>query len=50
MLLSYDKGDAYGDVYRYTRWVNVYFSAFSYDVVKRGITDFWNISVDLEEV
>lgn len=50
MLMSYDGGQAYGEVTAYTRVVHVYFSSFSSDVVKRGITDFWNISVELEEV
>lgn len=50
MLLSYDAGVAYGDVNKYTRIVHVYFSSFGYSLVKRGITDFWNVSVELEEV
>lgn len=50
MLMSYDGGTAYGDRIQYTRAVQVYFADFQYDVVKRGIVDFWNVSVNLEEV
>ena len=50
MLLSYDSGAAYGNTYKYVRAVHVYFASFEHTVVKRGITDFWNVSVELEEV
>ena len=50
MLMSYDGGTAYEDVNHYVRVVQVYFSSFSYNIVKRGITDFWNVNVELEEV
>lgn len=50
MLMSYDIGTAYDSVLKYTRVVHVYFSSFQSVVVKRGITDFWNISLELEEV
>lgn len=51
MLLSYDNTtDKYGDYSGYIDAVHVYFANFEHTVVKRGITDFWNISVELEEV
>lgn len=50
MLMSYDGGEAFDDTTKYTRVVHVYFSSFSYTVEKRGITDFWSVQVDLEEV
>lgn len=51
MLLSYDNSvTRYGNYSGYINAVHVYFSNFEYTVVKRGITDFWNISVELEEV
>jgi hypothetical protein len=51
MLLSYDK-DQYSNLNSYSEVSHVYFSNFTYDVVKRGLAthDFWNISVNLEEV
>jgi hypothetical protein len=51
MLMAYDK-DPYSNLLAYTSVVHVYFSSFKYDVVKRGFNshDFWNVSVDLEEV
>lgn len=50
MLLSYDHTTSYAQVTGYNRVVHVYISSFSKDIVKRGITDFWNVSVELEEV
>ena len=65
MFLSYDKysnfgkdASAYTHLAQYNEVVEVYFSDFSYDVVKRGGSasngrngyDFWNVSVNLEEV
>jgi hypothetical protein len=59
MYLAYDKysnfGDdntAFGNLNKYNEIIQVYFSDFSYSVVKRGGNNFdlWNISVTLEEV
>jgi len=59
MYLAYDKytnldGQAYEytGLNRYNQIIEVYFSDFSYSVVKRGSSnhDLWNISVSLEEV
>lgn len=58
MYLAYDKHsnfegeDKYEKLNQYNQIVQVYFSDFSYSVVKRGGTnhDLWNISVNLEEV
>lgn len=57
MLLAYDKYndfsvDTYSHLNEYNEVVQVYFSGFDTEVVKRGGTnhDLWNISVDLEEV
>ena len=57
MLLSYDRYDKftssqYSKFGQYNQVVNVMFSSFDYNVVKRGATthDFWNISVTVEEV
>lgn len=58
MMLAYDKytnfdgGDKYTHLGEYNQIVQVYFSSFDYDVVKRGGTnfDFWNISCSVEEV
>jgi hypothetical protein len=33
-----------------TESVNVMFTKFSYDVTKRGVYDFWHVSVEMEEV
>jgi hypothetical protein len=51
MLMAYDKSQ-YSNLNSYTEVFEVYFSSFNYEVVKRGLTshDFWNISVNLEEV
>lgn len=51
MLLSYDNPSTrYGDYSGYVEVVHVYFANFQHAVIKRGITDFWDISVELEEV
>jgi hypothetical protein len=59
VYLSYDKysnfgkdANAYAHLAQYSQLVQMYFSDFSYNVVKRGGSnfDFWNISVTLEEV
>ena len=65
VYLSYDKYNSYGAINsgetntsmydnlpKYNQIVEMYFSNFSYSVVKRGGSnfDFWNISISLEEV
>jgi hypothetical protein len=59
MYLAYDKytnldgqNYKYTGLNRYNQIVEVYFSDFSYSVIKRGANnhDLWNISVTLEEV
>lgn len=65
VYLAYDKYNSYGsissggtnpDIYlnlpKYNQVVEMYFSSFSYSVVKRGGStfDFWNINMSLEEV
>jgi hypothetical protein len=58
MLLAYDRYDQfegpqkYGYMSQYNQMIEVYFSEFNFDVVKRGgnTHDFWNISVSVEEV
>ena len=62
LYLSYDKhtnfkdlsdADAeYNNLNKYSQVIEVFFNSFSYNVVKRGSTnfDFWNVSVELEEV
>ena len=57
VYLSYDKYSmfgkddaAYQNVGKYNQVIEVFFSDFSYNVVKRGIHDFWDVSVTLEEV
>lgn len=62
VFLSYDKYNQYGTISsgavennnlpKYNQVVQMYFSDFSYSVVKRGATnhDMWNISLTLEEV
>lgn len=59
VYLSYDKysnfgkdSKAYGHLAQYSQLMQMYFSDFTYSVVKRGGSnfDFWNISVTLEEV
>lgn len=59
MFLAYDKYNNFGKsdadmnhLVEYNQIINVYFSSFKYDVVKRGRNNFdlWNVSVSLEEV
>lgn len=57
MFLAYDRydkftTDKYNNLAKYNEVVEVYFSSFNYNVVKRGGSnhDFWNISLSLEEV
>lgn len=59
VYLAYDKysnfgkeSNAYAHLAQYNQLVQMYFSDFSYNVVKRGSSnfDFWNINVTLEEV
>lgn len=57
MFVSYDKNSKLTDVpYQnlatYSDVIEVYFSSFNYNVIKRGATnhDLWDVSVSLEEV
>jgi len=59
VYLAYDKYSnfgkdeaAYGHLAQYNEIIEMYFSSFTYNVVKRGGSnhDFWDISVTLEEV
>lgn len=59
MFMSYDRHDKfagqvdeYDHLHQYNDVVEVYFTSFSFNVVKRGGSnfDFWNISVAVEEV
>ena len=62
VFLSYDKhtnfrnlenpDEEYGNLNKYSQIVEVFFNSFSYNVVKRGGSnfDFWNVSLELEEV
>lgn len=57
MLMAYDKYNSFTDVNarshldQYSQLLKVYFTNFEYTIVKRGANyDFWNISVELEEV
>jgi hypothetical protein len=57
ILLSYDKyneftENTYGHLAEYNQVLQVFFSSFDHDVIKRGGTnyDMWDISVSLEEV
>jgi len=57
VYLSYDKYTNFGNVEssfenltKYNEVVEVFFSDFSYNIVKRGQYDFWDVSVTLEEV
>jgi len=55
VFLAYDKytnftSNRYNHLPQYNEIIEVYFSSFTYDVVKRGGTmDLWNISLTLEE-
>ena len=57
VLLAYDKHDnfttnEYSHIQQYNEAIEMFFSDFTYSVVKRGGSnyDFWNITVKLEEV
>lgn len=62
LYLSYDKRSNFKDLddvdaeyenlNKYSQIIEVFFNQFSYNVLKRGSSnfDFWNVSVDLEEV
>jgi hypothetical protein len=57
MFLAYDRydkftTDQYNNLAKYNDVVEVYFSSFEHNVVRRGGStyDFWNISLSLEEV
>lgn len=59
MFMSYDRhdkfdgqNDEYDHLAQYNDIVEVYFSSFNFNIVKRGGSnhDFWNISVSVEEV
>lgn len=59
-FLAYDNFESFAEyaeaptnkLHRYAQQVEVFFSDFSYDIVKRGGSnhDFWNVSLSLEEV
>jgi hypothetical protein len=54
LYLAYDKysnftSSPYNNLNKYNEIIEVYFSSFSYDIVKRGIHDLWNINLSLEE-
>jgi hypothetical protein len=50
VYLAYDAGPTDINEYKYSEIIKMYFKSFSYDVVKRNSTsDYWNISVTLEE-
>ena len=48
-LLAYDGGNMYGRTDRYVKVVKVFIADFSHAVVRRGETDFWDVSLALEE-
>jgi hypothetical protein len=57
LFLCYDRFDNFaGDpmqffkLAQYSQIVHVYFASFDYTVVKRGIYDFWNVNIGLDEV
>ena len=58
VYLSYDKyknfneidTTPYDNLNKYSQVIEMYFADFSYSVAKRGIHDFWDVSVTLEEV
>jgi hypothetical protein len=59
MFMSYDRHDKFAGqidrfdhLHQYNDVIEVYFSSFSFNVVKRGGSnhDFWNVSLSLEEV
>lgn len=56
VYLAYDRydnfGGNYGNLLKYNEIVEVFFSSFSHSIQKRGTSthDFWNVSIELEEV
>ena len=57
VFLSYDKPsefnpENYSRLDKYAEVIEVYFSSFEYNIVKRGMEshDLWNVSLSLEEV
>lgn len=59
MFMSYDRHDKfagqideYSHLHQYNDVIEVYFSSFNFNIIKRGGSnfDFWNISVSVEEV
>lgn len=57
MLLAYDKynefeNNKYDYLGQYNQIIQVYFTSFNYDIVRRGKNtyDFWNINLSVEEV
>ena len=55
VFLAYDKynnfsSDKYSQLTSYNQVVEMYISNFSYTIEKRGIYDYWNVSISLEEV
>lgn len=54
VFLAYDKytnftSDRYNHLPQYNEIIEVYFSSFTYDIVKRGLHDLWNVNISLEE-
>ena len=55
VFLAYDRFDntegpnQFGMYCNYVQRMKMFFSSFNYSVEKRGVSDFWNISVTLEE-
>lgn len=55
VFLAYDRFDntegpnQFGMYCNYVERMKMFFSSFNYSVEKRGISDFWNVSVTLEE-
>lgn len=48
--LGSDEADRYTHLAKYNERLEMYFSEFSYDVVKRGpLFDYWNVAMSLEE-
>lgn len=46
-----DDNNPWAKLSRYNERVEMYFSSFDYNIVKRGQRfDFWNVSLSLEEV
>jgi hypothetical protein len=55
VFLAYDRFDntegpnQFGMYCNYVERMKMFFSSFNYSVEKRGVSDFWNVSVTLEE-